>query len=332
MVRQPDGSFLADARASLEDVTAIVGPEFDVGEAAKEVDTLGGYVATRIGRVPVRGELVPGPGQFEIEVLDADPRRVKKLKIYRSMDRPNGRARPRVATAGTAPRRSRAAAAAGSPHAAIHAETSTAAAARDRKPVEAAPPDAAPSKSAASRDAHPPRPHDRAGVGMAAHPDRICRRRRVSARAAAVRHLAGPVPHLSGAGLAGRRRRRRPPRRRARRPPASGWWFGFGYFLAGLYWVGHAFLVDAKTFGWLLPFAVVGLPAGLAVYTAFGLALARLMWMRGPARMLALAVALTLAEWLRGHLLTGFPWNAFGYALISPLWLAQGAALSASGA
>jgi len=42
---------------------------------------------------------------------------------------------------------------------------------------------------------------------------------------------------------------------------------------------------------------------------------------------LALAVALTLAEWLRGHLFSGFPWNAYGYALISPLWLAQGAAL-----
>ena len=39
----------------------------------------------------------------------------------------------------------------------------------------------------------------------------------------------------------------------------AGWWFGFGYFLAGLYWVGNAFLVDAKTFGWLLPFAVIGL-------------------------------------------------------------------------
>ena len=43
-----------------------------------------------------------------------------------------------------------------------------------------------------------------------------------------------------------------------------GWWFGFGYFLAGLYWLGYAFLVDAATFGWLLPFAVLGLPAILA--------------------------------------------------------------------
>ncbi|HEY4919817.1 MAG TPA: hemolysin family protein [Xanthobacteraceae bacterium] len=84
VVRQPDGSYLADARASLEEVVALVGPDFDVGEATEEVNTLGGYLATRIGRVPVRGELIPGPGPYEIEVLDADPRRVKRLRIYRS--------------------------------------------------------------------------------------------------------------------------------------------------------------------------------------------------------------------------------------------------------
>jgi len=106
-----------------------------------------------------------------------------------------------------------------------------------------------------------------------------------------------------------------------------GWWFGFGYFLAGLYWIGYAFLVDAKTFAWLLPFAVVMLPAGLALFTAFGLALARLLWSKGPQRLLALAVGLTVAEWLRGHVLTGFPWNAFGYALATPLPLAQTGAL-----
>jgi CBS domain containing-hemolysin-like protein len=90
VVRQSDGSFLADARANLDDVTSIVGAEFDVGEVAQEVDTLAGYVATRIGRVPVRGELVPGPGPFELEILDADPRRVKKLKIYHGLHRQNG--------------------------------------------------------------------------------------------------------------------------------------------------------------------------------------------------------------------------------------------------
>jgi len=108
---------------------------------------------------------------------------------------------------------------------------------------------------------------------------------------------------------------------------ATGWWFGFGYFLAGLYWIGYAFLVDAPTFGWLLPIAVIGLPAVLAVYTALGVALARMLWVRGAVRILALGVALTASEWLRGHLLTGFPWNAFGYALTAPLALAQAASL-----
>jgi apolipoprotein N-acyltransferase len=106
-----------------------------------------------------------------------------------------------------------------------------------------------------------------------------------------------------------------------------GWWFGFGYFLAGLYWIGHAFLVDARTFGWLLPFAVVSLPAYLAVFTGLGAALARLLWTAGSLRILALAGALTSTEWLRGHLLTGFPWNAFGYLLTTPLPIAQAASL-----
>jgi apolipoprotein N-acyltransferase len=111
------------------------------------------------------------------------------------------------------------------------------------------------------------------------------------------------------------------------RAAAAGWCFGFGYFFAGLYWTGYALLVDAKTFGWLLPVAVGGLPAALGIYVAVALALARAMWVRGPARVLALAVALTITEWLRGHLFTGFPWNAFGYALTEPLALAQGLAL-----
>jgi len=86
-VRQSDGTFLAIGRASLDDVRAIVGDEFDVGEAAQEVDTLGGYLVMRAGHVPVRGELVPYPPPFEAEVLDADPRRVKRVKIYRRKNR-----------------------------------------------------------------------------------------------------------------------------------------------------------------------------------------------------------------------------------------------------
>jgi hypothetical protein len=60
----------------------VIGAEFDVGDAAEEVDTVGGYIVTLIDRVPVRGELVPGPGPFEIEILDADPRRVKRVRIH----------------------------------------------------------------------------------------------------------------------------------------------------------------------------------------------------------------------------------------------------------
>jgi CBS domain containing-hemolysin-like protein len=87
VTRQNDGSFLANGRASLDDVRAVIGEEFDVGNAAQEVDTLGGYLVIRAGHVPVRGELVHGPEPFEAEVLDADPRRVKRVRIYRRKDR-----------------------------------------------------------------------------------------------------------------------------------------------------------------------------------------------------------------------------------------------------
>jgi hemolysin (HlyC) family protein len=90
VIRQSDGSFLALGRASLEEAVAVIGPEFDVGNAAEEVDTIAGYIVTLVNRVPVRGELVPGPGAFEIEILDADPRRVKRVRIYPSKERRRG--------------------------------------------------------------------------------------------------------------------------------------------------------------------------------------------------------------------------------------------------
>ena len=92
VVRQSDDSFIADARAHLEDVAATIGNDFDPGDVAQEVDTLGGYLVTRAGRLPVRGELIPGPGLFEFEVLDADPRRIKRVRITRLKDK---RERPR---------------------------------------------------------------------------------------------------------------------------------------------------------------------------------------------------------------------------------------------
>jgi CBS domain containing-hemolysin-like protein len=80
---QADGSFLADARASLDEASEKISPAFATGEDTGEVDTLGGLLVTMVGRVPVRGEILKGPAGFEIEVLDADPRRVKRLRIYR---------------------------------------------------------------------------------------------------------------------------------------------------------------------------------------------------------------------------------------------------------
>ncbi|MCE1235286.1 MAG: apolipoprotein N-acyltransferase [Hyphomicrobiales bacterium] len=92
-----------------------------------------------------------------------------------------------------------------------------------------------------------------------------------------------------------------------------GWAFGFGWFLAGLWWIGVAFLVDAKEFGWLLPIAVASLSIGLGLFHGLAAAIARLLWSEGPARIAALAVGFFVADWLRGHVLTGFPWNLIGY-------------------
>lgn len=107
----------------------------------------------------------------------------------------------------------------------------------------------------------------------------------------------------------------------------TGWFWGFGYFVAGLWWLGAAFLVEADQFAWALPFGVLGLPALLSFFTAFGFALARLLWTGDATRILAFAAAMTLSEWLRGHLFTGFPWNSPGMALGQNLWLMQSASV-----
>jgi apolipoprotein N-acyltransferase len=104
-----------------------------------------------------------------------------------------------------------------------------------------------------------------------------------------------------------------------------GWWGGFGYFVAGLWWLGSAFLVEAEEFAWALPFGVLGLPALLALFPALGFALSRAFWSPGWGRLFALAFGLGASEWLRGNLFTGFPWNTLGMALGQNLWLMQGA-------
>ena len=95
---------------------------------------------------------------------------------------------------------------------------------------------------------------------------------------------------------------------------ATGWWFGFGFFLAGLYWIAIALTVDIARFWWMMPFAAAGFPAAFGIFTGLATLAAWMVAPTGLARILALAVAWSVAEWLRGHILTGFPWNLVGYA------------------
>ncbi|MFC5069579.1 apolipoprotein N-acyltransferase [Flaviflagellibacter deserti] len=106
-----------------------------------------------------------------------------------------------------------------------------------------------------------------------------------------------------------------------------GFAFGFGYFLAGLWWIGAAFLVDAEEYAWALPIAVVGLPLFLACFPALGLVIARLLWSDSGWRIFALAAGLGLSEILRTRVFTGFPWNQYGYALADNEWFGQAASI-----
>ena len=103
----------------------------------------------------------------------------------------------------------------------------------------------------------------------------------------------------------------------------TGWWFGLGYFLAGLWWIGSALLVEADSFAWALPLAVLGIPAMLAVFYGFAAVVARLAWTSGIGRIAALAFGFGLAEWLRSFLFTGFPWNPIGLAAMPTPLLMQ---------
>ena len=257
---------------------SVIGEDFVTGEAGEEVETLGGYLVSHVGRLPVRGEVISGPGNFEIEVLDADPRRVKRLRIAATQGDVPRRAPQRESRRREADARYR--------HAA--SQRQCAAALPATEPVRS---EAYPSKlRAVGLCDHP-------GLGLEARRHRAgwparCRRSRWR------RSMRWPVLFVTfpvavwlidGAGAG-----------RWRGVPAaamSGFWFGLGYFVPGLYWIGYAFLVDAPTFAWLMPFAVLGLPAYLrAVHRA---RLSRWRACSGPrdaSRVLALAVSLTISR------------------------------------
>ncbi|WP_425407165.1 apolipoprotein N-acyltransferase [Hwanghaeella sp.] len=104
-----------------------------------------------------------------------------------------------------------------------------------------------------------------------------------------------------------------------------GWCFGFGLYAASLYWISNALLVFSDRFWWMVPFAALGLPAVLAIYAGLAGLVSRLA-APGPARAFAFAAAWVLGEWLRGHLLTGFPWNLLGHAWTGTDVMSQAAA------
>jgi apolipoprotein N-acyltransferase len=114
--------------------------------------------------------------------------------------------------------------------------------------------------------------------------------------------------------------------RRLCRAAAIGWAFFFGQFLLGLHWIVYPFMVDPDNHLWQMPFAVF-LPAGLGLFGVLAAVTAMVFWQKGPARLFTFAVCLSGSEWLRGHVLTGFPWNLSAYGWDASLAVLQSASL-----
>jgi apolipoprotein N-acyltransferase len=114
------------------------------------------------------------------------------------------------------------------------------------------------------------------------------------------------------------------------RAAAIGWTFGFGNFLAGLYWIAYAFTVDASEHAWQIPFVAALLPGYLAIFPALACAVMAAFGGQNSSRIFLFAAAYGAAEWLRGHLLTGFPWNLPAYAWGVAPGILQSAALFGS--
>jgi apolipoprotein N-acyltransferase len=112
-----------------------------------------------------------------------------------------------------------------------------------------------------------------------------------------------------------------------RRAAWIGWGFAFGQFAIGFHWISYAFLVDASEHEWQIPIVAILFPGGLALYFAAAAAIARRFWREGASRIFVLIAALSIAEWVRGNALTGFPWNLAGYGWGASLAVMQSAAL-----
>lgn len=107
----------------------------------------------------------------------------------------------------------------------------------------------------------------------------------------------------------------------------QGWWFGFGYFSTGLYWISFALGIDLITFGWLIPFAVFGLPACLAFFIACSFGLASYLSYDRVSHLLLLAISWSFFEWIRSFIFTGFPWNLLSYCWLDFVTMSQSLAI-----
>lgn len=102
-----------------------------------------------------------------------------------------------------------------------------------------------------------------------------------------------------------------------------GWWWGWGFFTTSLYWISFSLGVELQKFFWLLPFSIVGLPAFLALFMGFLAVLVVLGSDKGVVRWIVFAAIWSVMEWLRGHILTGFPWNLAAYMWAEAPFLRQ---------
>ncbi|MGE8102400.1 hemolysin family protein [Allorhizobium sp. NPDC080224] len=130
--RVSDDVIIADARVELEEIAEAIGPDFDIADRIEDVDTLGGLIFSALGRIPARGEVVQAMPGFEFHILDADPRRIKRVRIGRK----RAGARRRSTTKGDVEVRADEAAEAKAPKASAPASGETAAKPRTRAPAK----------------------------------------------------------------------------------------------------------------------------------------------------------------------------------------------------
>jgi apolipoprotein N-acyltransferase len=107
-----------------------------------------------------------------------------------------------------------------------------------------------------------------------------------------------------------------------------GWCFGLGHFMHGIYWIYNALMVDFSQFGWMIPFVVVGLPALLAIYVALAVVAT---YLSTKYRLVLFSIFWVIAEYLRGHLFSGFPWNLVGYSVCIEAFMQSAAIIGVYG-